>query len=190
MLGPPGAGKGTQAQRLAADLGVPTISTGDIFRSNIAEHTDLGRLAKSYLDAGGLVPDEVTNDMVRERIGRADCDGGFILDGYPRTLAQVDALDDMLKAQDGQLDRVVELTVDIDEVVKRLHQRAVEQGRDDDRPEVIRRRQEVYVEQTAPLVDVYTERGLLVRVDGMGSVDEVTARIEAALTPVPDSSGG
>jgi adenylate kinase len=186
MLGPPGAGKGTQAQRLAADLRVPAISTGDIFRSNIAGGTDLGRLAKSYLDAGGLVPDQVTNDMVRERISRTDCDGGFILDGYPRTLAQVEALDEMLKALDTQLDRVVELTVDIDEVVRRLHQRAVEQGRDDDKPEVIRRRQEVYVEQTAPLVDVYTERGLLVQVDGMGPVDEVTGRIEVALTPVRD----
>jgi adenylate kinase len=186
MLGPPGAGKGTQAQRLAADLGVPTISTGDIFRSNIAGDTPLGRLAKSYLDAGGLVPDEVTNDMVRDRLARADCLSGFILDGYPRTLAQVEALDAILAAIDGGLDRVVELTVDIDEVVKRLHQRAVEQGRDDDKPEVIRRRQEVYVEQTAPLVDVYSERGLLVKVDGMGDVDEVTAPIEAALTPVRD----
>jgi adenylate kinase len=186
MLGPPGAGKGTQAKRLAADLRVPAISTGDIFRANISKRTELGLKVKSILDAGGLVPDEVTNDMVRIRIGQSDCVDGFILDGYPRTLAQVEALDGMLKSLDTALDRVVELTVDIDEVVKRLHQRAVEQGRDDDKPEVIRRRQEVYQQDTAPLVDVYTERGVLVKIDGMGTVDGVTARIEAALAPVRD----
>jgi adenylate kinase len=181
MLGPPGAGKGTQAKRLAVDLDVPAISTGDIFRSNIRERTELGRLVQSILEEGGLVPDEVTNDMVRDRVGQPDCGEGFILDGYPRTLAQVDALDSMLKGIDTQLDHVIELTVDVDEVVRRLHQRAVEEGRDDDTPPVIRRRQEVYQQDTAPLVDVYTQRGLLVKVDGMGAVDEVTARIEAAL---------
>ena len=181
MLGPPGAGKGTQAKRLAVDLDVPAISTGDIFRSNIRERTELGRLVQSILEEGGLVPDEVTNDMVRDRVGQPDCGEGFILDGYPRTLAQVDALDSMLKGIDTQLDHVIELTVDVDEVVRRLHQRAVEEGRDDDTPPVIRRRQEVYQRDTAPLVDVYTQRGLLVKVDGMGAVDEVTARIEAAL---------
>ena len=181
MLGPPGAGKGTQAKRLAVDLDVPAISTGDIFRTNIRERTELGRLVQSILEEGGLVPDEVTNDMVRDRVGQPDCGDGFILDGYPRTLAQVDALDGMLKGIDTQLDHVIELTVDVDEVVRRLHQRAVEEGRDDDTPPVIRRRQEVYQQDTAPLVDVYTQRGLLVKVDGMGAVDEVTARIEAAL---------
>ncbi len=181
LFGPPGAGKGTQAKRLAVDLAVPAISTGDIFRANISGGTELGRLVQSVLADGGLVPDEVTNDMVRDRIGQDDCADGFILDGYPRTLAQVDALDGMLKGLDTQLDRVVELTVDVDEVVRRLHQRAVEEGRDDDTPHVIRRRQEVYQQDTAPLVDVYTERGLLVKVEGMGAVDEVTARIEAAL---------
>ncbi len=183
LLGPPGAGKGTQAKRLAAHLGVPAISTGDIFRSNIEGGTQLGRLAQSYMNDGGLVPDELTNDMVRDRIGQADCGTGFILDGYPRTLAQVDALDGMLKGLDTQLDRVVEITVDVEEVVRRLHQRAVEQGRPDDTPEVIRRRQEVYLEQTAPLVDVYGERALLVQVDGMGDVDDVTRRLTSALQP-------
>jgi adenylate kinase len=186
MLGPPGAGKGTQAKRLAADLRIPAISTGDIFRANISQQTELGRRVQTILQGGGLVPDEVTNDMVRDRIAEPDCADGFILDGYPRTLAQVDALDSMLKALDTQLDGVVELTVDIDEVVRRLHQRAVEEDRDDDKPEVIRRRQEVYQQDTAPLVDVYTERDLLVKVDGMGTVDDVTARIEAALAPVRD----
>ena len=142
LLGPPGAGKGTQAQIIAGQLGVPAISTGDIFRSNIDGDTELGRLAKSYMNHGGLVPDEITNDMVRDRIGQADCSGGFILDGYPRNLAQVDALDNMLEQLDTQLDGVVELTVDVEEVVRRLHQRAVEQGRPDDTPDVIRRRQE------------------------------------------------
>ena len=190
MLGPPGAGKGTQAKRLAADLKVPAISTGDIFRANITQGTPLGLHVKSILDEGGLVPDEVTNDMVRDRVAQADCSDGFILDGYPRTLAQVDALDGVLKSLDAQLDRVVELTVDIDEVVQRLHQRAVEEGRDDDKPEVIRNRQKVYLEQTAPLIDVYTERGLLVKIDGMGAVDEVTARIEAALGTRRTATGG
>ena len=183
LLGPPGAGKGTQAKRLAVHLGVPAISTGDIFRSNIEGGTELGRLAQSYMNDGGLVPDEVTNDMVRDRIAQGDCRPGFILDGYPRTLAQVDALDGMLKGLDSQRDHVVELTVDVEEVVRRLHQRAVEQGRPDDTPEVIRRRQEVYLEQTAPLVDVYRERGLLVQVDGMGDMDEVTERLTSALRP-------
>ena len=186
MLGAPGAGKGTQAKRIAAQLRIPTISTGDIFRANISQQTELGQRVQAILRGGGLVPDEVTNDMVRGRVAEPDCADGFILDGYPRTLAQVDALDGMLKAFDTQLDRVVELTVDIDEVVRRLHQRAVEEGRDDDKPEVIRRRQEVYQQDTAPLVDVYTERGLLVKVDGMGTVDEITARIEAALAPGRD----
>jgi len=186
MLGPPGAGKGTQAKRLAADLRIPAISTGDIFRANISDGTELGVRVQAILRDGGLVPDEVTNDMVRDRIGQADCSDGFILDGFPRTLAQVDALDSMLKALDTQLDRVVELTVDVDEVVKRLHQRSVEEGREDDTPDVIRHRQEVYQRDTAPLVDVYSERGLLVKVDGMGAVDEVTGRIEGALSAAHD----
>jgi adenylate kinase len=183
LLGPPGAGKGTQAKRLAAYFGVPQISTGDIFRTNIAGRTELGRLAQSYLDAGKLVPDEVTNDMVRDRLASADCVGGFVLDGYPRTLAQVDALDAILADLGCSLDAVVELTVDVAEVVARLLRRAEIEGRSDDTEDVIRHRQEVYAEQTAPLVDVYDKRSLLRRVDGMGEMDDVTGRLTSALQP-------
>jgi len=183
LLGPPGAGKGTQAKRLAAHFGVPQISTGDIFRSHIAGSTELGRLAQSYLDAGKLVPDEVTNDMVRDRLGSADCADGFVLDGYPRTVAQVEALDATLLDLGCSLDAVVELTVDVPEVVARLLRRAEIEGRSDDTEDVIRHRQDVYAEQTAPLVDVYGGRGLLVPVDGMGDVDDVTERVTSALQP-------
>jgi adenylate kinase len=183
LLGPPGAGKGTQAKRLAARLAVPAISTGDIFRSSIADGTELGRLAQSYLDAGKLVPDEVTNDMVRERISRPDSAAGFLLDGYPRTVAQAHALDDMLAGLGAHLDRVVELTVDVSEMIRRLNRRAEIEGRSDDTEDVIRHRQDVYVEQTAPLVDLYRERSVLVQVDGMGEVDEVTDRLTSALRP-------
>ena len=181
LLGPPGAGKGTQAKRIAAHLGVPAISTGDIFRSNIADSTPLGQLAQTYLDAGKLVPDEVTNDMVDDRIGQGDCAGGFVLDGYPRNVAQVDALDSMLAQRGVKLDVVVELTVNRDEVVERLRRRAELEGRSDDTEDVIRHRQDVYAEQTAPLVDVYRAHGLLVQVDGMGEVDDVTTRLTSAL---------
>jgi adenylate kinase len=183
LLGPPGAGKGTQAKRLAAHFGVPQISTGDIFRSHIAGSTQLGRLAQSYLDAGKLVPDDVTNDMVRDRLGSADCADGFVLDGYPRTVAQVEALDAILVGLGCSLDAVVELTVDVPEVVARLLRRAQIEGRSDDTEDVIRHRQDVYVEQTAPLVDVYGGRGLLVPVDGMGEMDDVTERLTSALQP-------
>lgn len=182
LLGPPGAGKGTQAKRLAEWLGVPVISTGDIFRANIAGDTRLGQLARSYTDAGRLVPDEVTNDMVRDRIAQPDCEGGFLLDGYPRNVAQVAALDAMLAGSDGVLDAVVELTVHTDEVVQRLLRRAEIESRPDDTEAVIRHRQEVYQEQTAPLTEVYGARGLLVQVDGMGTVDEVAKRLVKALS--------
>ncbi len=177
LMGPPGAGKGTQAVVLAERLGVPHISTGDIFRANVAGGTPLGLEAKRYMDAGEYVPDSVTNDMVRDRLGHDDAANGFLLDGYPRTLAQVDELDQMLDALGSSLDRVVELTADLDEVVARLLNRAVEQGRADDTEEIIRRRLAVYAEQTAPLTAVYSERGILAQVDGMGAVKDVTARI-------------
>ena len=177
LMGPPGAGKGTQAVVLAERLGVPHISTGDIFRANVAGGTPLGLEAKRYMDAGDYVPDSVTNDMVRDRLGQDDARNGFLLDGYPRTLAQVDELDAMLAANGSSLDRVVELTADLDEVVARLLNRAVEQGRADDTEDVIRRRLEVYTEQTAPLTAVYAERGLLSQVNGMGAVNDVTSRI-------------
>ena len=181
LMGPPGAGKGTQAQRIAAVLGVPHISTGDIFRANVAQGTPLGVEAKRYMDAGEYVPDGVTNAMVRDRLSHDDARPGFLLDGYPRTLEQVSELDAMLRASNHVLDRVVELTVDIDEVVSRLVKRAADQGRSDDSEQVIRRRLEVYFEQTAPLIAAYADRGILLDVDGMGSIDDVTARIMAAL---------
>jgi adenylate kinase len=181
FMGPPGAGKGTQAVILADSLGVPHVSTGDLFRANVGGGTPLGLEAKKYMDAGEYVPDTVTNGMVRDRIGQADCASGFLLDGYPRTLDQVGELDGMLAERGHVLDHVLELTVDTDEVVTRLLERARVSGRSDDTEEVIRRRLEVYAEQTAPLTDVYGGRGLLVRVDGMGEIDEVSARISAAL---------
>ncbi|GAA4287098.1 adenylate kinase [Georgenia daeguensis] len=183
LLGPPGAGKGTQAARICERLGVPAISTGDIFRANVAEQTELGRRAQRYMDAGEYVPDEVTNAMVRDRLAQADAVDGFLLDGYPRTADQVAELDGMLAHSGTRLDAVVELTADTDEVVTRLLKRAAEQGRADDTESVIRRRLEVYAEQTAPLADLYAERGLLVQVDGIGSLDEVTERILTALEP-------
>jgi adenylate kinase len=181
LLGPPGAGKGTQAKRLAERLGVPAISTGDIFRANVDRGTQLGALAKRYMDAGEYVPDEVTNDMVRDRLSQPDTDPGFVLDGYPRTPAQLDVLDAMLAEMGHPLDAVVELVVDTDEVVGRLLRRARIEGRADDTEDVVRRRLEVYAEQTAPLVAVYEVHGLLRQVDGMGAVDDVTDRLVKAL---------
>jgi adenylate kinase len=181
LMGPPGAGKGTQAAKIAERLQVPHISTGDIFRANLAAGTPLGLEAKRYMEAGEYVPDEVTNSMVAARLAEQDAAAGFILDGYPRTLAQVDELDSILSGLGGQLDKVVKITADTDEVVARLLNRAKEQGRADDTEAVIRRRMDVYAEQTAPLVRVYTERNLLVKVDGMGSMDDVTGRLLAAL---------
>jgi len=181
LMGPPGAGKGTQAVVLSERLGVPHVSTGDIFRANVAGGTPLGVEAKRYMDAGDYVPDSVTNAMVRDRLAQPDAAVGFLLDGYPRTVAQVDELAAMLAEHGAALDHVVELTVDRDELVARLVKRAAEQGRSDDSEDVIRRRQEVFAEQTAPLTALYEAQGLLVRVDGMGPVDEVTARVLAAL---------
>ena len=180
-MGPPGAGKGTQAVVVASALGIPHISTGDIFRANVSAGTPLGEEAQRYMDAGESVPDSITNAMVRDRISHDDCNPGFLLDGYPRTLEQVNELDMMLEADGRRLDRVIELTVDTDEVVGRLLKRAQDQGRADDTADVIRRRLEVYFEQTAPLVAVYRDRGILVEVDGMGDVAEVTARILGAV---------
>src|SRR6195952_2282066 len=164
LMGPPGAGKGTQAKFVADQFGVPAISTGDIFRANVSEGTDLGRKAKEYMDAGEYVPDEVTNLMVRNRIDESDAEPGFLLDGYPRTLAQVEELDGMIKHTGHELDAVVVLTVNSEELVQRLLQRAKSEGRADDTEDVVRRRQEVYTEQTAPLIDVYRKRDLLVEV--------------------------
>jgi adenylate kinase len=186
-MGPPGAGKGTQAKFIAEHFGIPAISTGDIFRRNVSEGTELGVEAKRYMDAGEYVPDEVTNLMVRNRIDEPDAEHGFLLDGYPRTLSQVEELDGMIRYTGHQLDAVVCLTVDQDEIVQRLLQRAQIEGRADDTEEVIRRRQEVYLEQTEPLIDVYRKRDIVVEVDGMGEVSEVTERVFAALDVVPES---
>lgn len=184
ILGPPGAGKGTQAERLAESRGIPHISTGDIFRANIKNETELGLKVKDILASGGYVTDEITNEIVKNRLDEADAANGFLLDGYPRTAGQVVALEEMLAAKGQALDAALELTVDGEELVQRLLKRAETSGRADDTEEVIRERQELYVRETAPLAAAYTERGLLVQVDGMGSIDEVEARIGAALDEV------
>jgi adenylate kinase len=181
IMGPPGAGKGTQARIIAERLGIPAISTGDIFRANVHEQTELGREAKRYMDSGDYVPDELTNAMVRDRVAESDAAAGFLLDGYPRTVAQVHELDAMLEERGHPLDVVLVLTVDQDEIVQRLVRRAEAEGRSDDTEEVVRHRQEVYTEQTAPLLQEYDDRGLLVAVDGMGDVAEVTTRVLKAL---------
>jgi adenylate kinase len=187
MMGPPGAGKGTQAKYIADHFGIPAISTGDIFRANVSKGTPLGIEAAKYMDAGDYVPDEVTNLMVRDRIDEEDANPGFLLDGYPRTLAQVEELDGMIKHTGHALDAVVVLTVDPDEIVQRLLQRAAVEGRADDTEDVIRRRQELYSEQTEPLIEVYRGRGILIEVDGMGEVEDVTRRIFEALDEIPQS---
>ena len=210
LVGPPGAGKGTQAQILASELSIPKVSTGDIFRANVSGGTELGRTAKSYMDRGDLVPDEVTNEMVRERLAEPDAREGFLLDGFPRNVPQAETLDSMLKEMGAALDAVLELKVDEEEVVKRLSGRRScrECGRvyhldydppkadgvcdacggglyqrDDDREEVIRHRLEVYREQTEPLVAYYRDKGVLVAIEAAGAVEDVTARAVAALKP-------
>jgi adenylate kinase len=187
LMGPPGAGKGTQAQYVADHFGIPAISTGDIFRANESQGTELGVKAQRYMRAGEYVPDEITNQMVRNRIGEPDAEPGFLLDGYPRTLTQVEELDGMIASTGHSLDAAVALIADPDELVSRLLQRALVEGRADDTEDVIRRRQEVYAEQTEPLIEVYRGRGILIEVDGMGEVDEVTQRIFDALDVVPQS---
>ena len=181
IVGPPGAGKGTQAVRLAEELSIPAISTGDIFRANVSGETELGVLAKSYMDKGEYVPDSVTNDMVRSRLAEADAQDGFLLDGYPRTLDQVEALDGMLAELGTALDAVLLLVVESEEVIGRLVERGRAQGRSDDTEETIRHRLDVYAEQTAPLIDVYEKRDLVRRVDGMAPIDDVTASLREVL---------
>jgi adenylate kinase len=208
LVGPPGAGKGTQAAFIATRSDIPKISTGDIFRANVGQGTPLGLEAKRYMDAGDLVPDEVTIAMVRDRLGEDDAARGFLLDGFPRTVGQAEALDGILADLGAALDVVLELDVDEEELVRRLSGRrtcracgtayhvetapAAAEGvcdacggelyqRDDDKPETIRRRLEVYTEQTAPLVGFYADRGLLVRIAATGTVEEVTERAMAAL---------
>lgn len=181
IVGPPGAGKGTQAARIADNYFVPWISTGDIFRANIKAGTQLGHRVSQLIEQGKLVPDDLTNEIVADRLRRDDVANGFLLDGYPRTVAQAHALDKVLQADARMIDVVVLLEVDTDEVVGRLLNRAQIEGRVDDTEDVIRHRQAVYAEQTQPLIDLYETRGALVRIDGLGEVDEVTSRIFAAI---------
>jgi adenylate kinase len=208
LLGPPGAGKGTQAKFVATHFAIPAISTGDIFRANIADDTALGRAAKSFMETGGLVPDDVTIDIVRDRLQKPDTHDGFLFDGFPRTLHQGETLQSMLADLDTPLDRVLEMQIDDDEVVRRVSGRRicrtcghvwhvefnppevegvcdVDGGelylRDDDAPETVRRRLEVYADDTAPLVHFYRDLGLLVTIDALGEVDEVTKRAISAL---------
>ena len=196
LLGAPGSGKGTQAAVLAEGLGVPAISTGDLFRAHVAQVTDLGRAAAAYASAGDLVPDDVTTAMVVERLARADCLGGYVLDGFPRTIGQARQLTDDLAAQDLHLDAVLELVVDDRELIRRMATRRVLVDgdwvvRDDDRPETVRHRLDVYREVTAPLVDYYAAEGLLRRVGADGDEAAVAARVRAALgePPTPRVTG-
>jgi adenylate kinase len=213
LVGPPGAGKGTQAEFIAEHFGIPKISTGDIFRANVSGGTELGRMAKKYMDAGDLVPDEVTNAMVRDRLAQPDAKNGFLLDGFPRNVAQAGELDAMLAELDAPLSVVLDLDVDFEEVVKRLSGRRTckkcghvwhleydppaQPGicgkcggelyqRDDDHPETVRHRLDVYAQQTAPLIDFYRDAGRLVAIDAHGAVEDVTERAIAVLTPHAD----
>lgn len=213
LLGPPGAGKGTQAEFIAEHFGIPKISTGDIFRANVSGGTDLGRLAKKYMDAGDLVPDEVTNAMVRDRLAQPDATDGYLLDGFPRNVAQAGELNGILSEIGSPLSVVLELEVDHDEVVLRLSGRRTCKKcghvwhleydppptagvcgrcggelyqRDDDQPDTVRHRLEVYAAQTAPLIGFYREAGKLVTIDALGAVEDVTERAIAVLTPHAD----
>jgi adenylate kinase len=177
LIGPPGAGKGTQAALLAQHFGIPAISTGDIFRENVRNETPLGLEAKAFMDRGEYVPDSLTNALVRDRLNQDDAAAGFLLDGYPRTIDQVEELDDILEETEKKLDVVVQLTADSEELLRRLSGRAQEQGRSDDTPEVIKRRLDVYEEQTAPLIDIYASRSLVAKVNGLGEIGDVTNRI-------------
>ena len=177
LIGPPGAGKGTQAALLAKHFGIPAISTGDIFRENVRNETPLGLEAKAFMDRGEYVPDTLTNALVRDRLNQDDAAAGFLLDGYPRTIEQVQELDDILEETEAKLDVVVQLTADAEELLRRLSGRAQEQGRSDDTPDVIKRRLDVYEEQTAPLIDIYASRSLVAKVNGLGEIGDVTNRI-------------
>ena len=181
LLGPPGAGKGTQALRLVERLGVPQISTGDMLRAAVAAGSEVGRTAKAYMDAGKLVPDAVVIGVAEERLGRPDAKRGFVLDGFPRTVAQAEALDRMLPKLGVTLERCVALRVDEEQLVKRLQRRAEIEGRSDDDEHVIRERMREYGEKTKPLMEYYRGRGVLREVDGVGTMDEVAQRIEQAL---------
>jgi adenylate kinase len=184
-MGPPGVGKGTQAKGIAEHYGVPAISTGDIFRANVRNQTPLGLEVARIMAEGSYVPDEITDAIVRDRLAEPDAAGGWLLDGYPRTLAQVEALDGVLAAAGVELDAVISLVAEESHLIERLLRRAELEGRADDNAETIKHRMEVYNEATDPLLAIYRERGLLVEVDGLGSVDEVGQRITQALDAIP-----
>lgn len=177
IVGPPGAGKGTQAKNVSEDLGITWISSGELFRETIRSGSDLGNVIASYIDNGNLVPDEITDVMVENHLDAIDPKNGFLLDGYPRTLDQVDALEWMLEAHDAPLDAVIELQIPDEEIIGRLLSRAEKEGRKDDTEDVIRHRIAVYHAKTEPLLNVYRERGLLVGVHGLGTIDEVRERL-------------
>ena len=181
IVGPQGSGKGTQGVRIADAFGVPAISTGDMFRAAVAAGSDLGNQVKALIEAGNLVPDELTSAVVAERLGQDDAANGFLLDGYPRNLGQVGDLDAFLAARDEKIDAVIELNVPREESISRLTQRAREQGRTDDTEEVIANRLGIYERETAPILDVYRERDVVDTIDGVGTLDEITERIVAAL---------
>lgn len=181
LLGPPGAGKGTQAERIASRSSIPHISTGAMMRASVASGTELGKRAGKYLDAGQLVPDEVMIEVVRERLGRADCAGGFLLDGFPRTLDQAQALDRLVQELGCPLSHVLELRVPVETLKERLILRGRKSGRSDDSAEVIGERMEVYERQTRPVSDFYREQGTLIEVDGSGGIDEIEARLREVL---------
>ncbi|MEK0306203.1 adenylate kinase [Bifidobacterium favimelis] len=181
IMGPQGVGKGTQAALLAKHYGIPTISTGDIFRYNLKNGTELGKRARAYTDKGELVPDELTNSIVEDRLGMEDVKQGWILDGYPRSSSQVEALDRMLARMGTGLDAVVALDADRQVLMDRMRKRAQEEGRADDTPEAIAKRLDIYAHETRPLLDVYRDRGLLVEIDGVGRIEEISRRIIAEL---------
>ncbi|GAA4475240.1 adenylate kinase [Enteractinococcus fodinae] len=177
IMGPPGSGKGTQAVRIADKMAIPAISTGDIFRYNVKEMTELGQEAKRYIDAGDFVPDDVTNRMVADRLNQADVSNGFLLDGYPRTAGQVEALEKIMEEKNDTLTAVLVLEVPDEEIVERLLARAATEGRSDDTEEVIKHRLDLYHQETEDLIEGYVERGIVGRVDGTGAIDDVTERL-------------
>ncbi|MEV7608278.1 adenylate kinase [Microbacterium sp. NPDC089320] len=182
IVGPQGSGKGTQGVRIAESYGIPVVSTGDMFRANIKEGTALGQQVTAILDKGDLVPDELTSEIVRDRLSQDDAAKGFLLDGYPRNAAQVEHLDAFLGARGESLDAVILLDVPREESIERLKLRAAEQGRSDDTDEAIAHRLDIYEHETAPILEVYGPRGIVDRIDGVGSLDEITERVFAALT--------
>jgi len=190
IVGPQGSGKGTQGVLVAEAFGVPQVATGDIFRENVKGGTELGKQVQAIIEAGDLVPDELTSALVRDRLQQPDAAGGFLLDGYPRNRSQVDDLETFLGSRGESLDAVIELVVPRDESIARITQRAIDQGRTDDTEEVIANRLAIYERETAPILEVYRGRGIVEQIDGVGTLDEVTARIFAALAERGLIAGG